>query len=166
MSGKLLLKLEAVNYLLQHHPAEHFAFLAERGNMRLRCVWTGLGCTSAFTNMLSGERVVVVGLGLRPAEHVDMFACLQPSSWIFCWCRPVFYSTLARLLFMEDTPAKFHSFVAPLQQACTHRSALPQTMPSLECLQAQHVRPGCDPDTDAQVQLMLQHDIACATLAT
>lgn len=37
MSGKLLLKLEAVNYLLQHHPAEHFAFLAERGNMRLRC---------------------------------------------------------------------------------------------------------------------------------
>lgn len=65
MSGKLLLKLEAVNYLLQHHPAEHFAFLAERGNMRLR---------------------------------------------------PTFYSTLARLLFMEDTPAKFHSFVAPLQQ--------------------------------------------------
>ena len=40
MSGKLLLKLEAVNYLLQHHPAEHFAFLAERGNMRLRWVWT------------------------------------------------------------------------------------------------------------------------------
>lgn len=65
MSGKLLLKLEAVSYLLQHHPAEHFAFLAERGNMRMR---------------------------------------------------PVFYATLARLLFMDDTPAKFHSFVAPLQQ--------------------------------------------------
>ncbi len=65
MSGKLLLKLEAVTYLLQHHPAEHFAFLSERGNMR---------------------------------------------------ARPVFYSTLARLLFMDDTPAKFHSFVAPLQQ--------------------------------------------------
>ncbi len=65
MSGKLLLKLEAVTYLLQHHPAEHFAFLGERGNMR---------------------------------------------------ARPVFYATLARLLFMDDTPAKFHSFIAPLQQ--------------------------------------------------
>ena len=65
MSGKLLLKLEAVTYLLQHHPAEHFAFLAEPGNMRARVT---------------------------------------------------FYATLARLLFMDDTPAKFHSFVAPLQQ--------------------------------------------------
>lgn len=31
--------------------------------------------------------------------------------------RTTFYHTLARLLFMEDTPAKFKSFVAPLQQA-------------------------------------------------
>lgn len=30
--------------------------------------------------------------------------------------RTTFYHTLARLLFMEDTPAKFKSFVAPLQQ--------------------------------------------------
>ncbi|GAB4820934.1 hypothetical protein N2152v2_007980 [Parachlorella kessleri] len=30
--------------------------------------------------------------------------------------RTTFYNTLARLLFMEDTPAKFKSFVAPLQQ--------------------------------------------------
>ena len=30
--------------------------------------------------------------------------------------RTTFYNTPARLLFMEDTPAKFKSFVAPLQQ--------------------------------------------------
>jgi len=65
MSGKLLLKLDAVTFLLSHHPAEHFSFLTQRGNMR---------------------------------------------------ARPMFYATLARLLFMEDTPTKFHSFVAPLQQ--------------------------------------------------
>ena len=34
--------------------------------------------------------------------------------------RTTFYFTLARLLFMEDTPANFKSFVAPLQQVrCT-----------------------------------------------
>ncbi len=41
--------------------------------------------------------------------------------------RTTFYHTLARLLFMEDTPAKFKSFVAPLQQVrhsedCMHAS--------------------------------------------
>jgi exportin-7 len=65
MSGKLLLKLDATAFILQHHTAEHFAFLDDPANSRSR--------TS-------------------------------------------FYCTLARLLFMEDTPAKFKSFVAPLQQ--------------------------------------------------
>lgn len=65
MSGKLLLKLDAVTFLLAHHPAEHFPFLTRRDNMR---------------------------------------------------SRPMFYATLARLLFMDETPAKFHTFVSPLQQ--------------------------------------------------
>ena len=77
MSGKLLLKLEAVTFLLSHHPAEHFAFLGQRGNMR---------------------------------------------------ARPMFYATLARLLFMDDTPAKFHSFVAPLQQAALPPPPLPRPL--------------------------------------
>ena len=66
MSGKLLLKLDAVAFILGHHTAEHFAFLRDPGNSR---------------------------------------------------ARTAFYATLARLLFMEDTPARFKAFVAPLQQA-------------------------------------------------
>jgi exportin-7 len=30
--------------------------------------------------------------------------------------RTLFYSTLARLLFMEDMPARFKAFITPLQQ--------------------------------------------------
>ncbi len=66
MSGKLLLKLDAVAFILGHHTAEHFAFLADPANSR---------------------------------------------------ARTAFYATLARLLFMEDTPLRFKAFVAPLQQA-------------------------------------------------
>ncbi|KAI3436525.1 hypothetical protein D9Q98_005942 [Chlorella vulgaris] len=65
MSGKLLLKLEAIAFLLTHHTSDYFPFLSEPSNLRNRTT---------------------------------------------------FYHTLARLLFMEDTPAKFKSFVAPLQQ--------------------------------------------------
>ena len=65
MSGKLLLKLEAVAFILANHSAENFSFLEEPCNSR---------------------------------------------------ARSLFYHTLARLLFMEDTPAKFKTFVAPLQQ--------------------------------------------------
>ena len=64
-SGKLLLKLDFTSYILQHHTAEHFAFLDDAANSR---------------------------------------------------SRTTFYFTLARLLFVEDTPAKFKAFVAPLQQ--------------------------------------------------
>ena len=65
MSGKLLLKLDSTGFLLTHHTAEHFPFLAAPANL----------CA-----------------------------------------RTAFYHTLARLLFMEDTPQKFKAFVAPLQQ--------------------------------------------------
>ena len=65
-SGKLLLKLDFTSYILQHHTAEHFAFLDDPANSR---------------------------------------------------SRTTFYFTLARLLFVEDTAAKFKAFVAPLQQA-------------------------------------------------
>lgn len=63
MSGKLLQKLEAVHFMLQHHTSEHFGFLEEHTHNRT-----------------------------------------------------IFYHTLSRLLFMEDTPSNFKSFVAPLQQ--------------------------------------------------
>lgn len=65
MSGKLLLKLESIAFLLTHHTAEYFPFLTGPANLR---------------------------------------------------SRTTFYHTLARLLFMEDTPQKFKAFVAPLQQ--------------------------------------------------
>ena len=63
MSGKLLQKLEAVHFMLQHHTSEHFGFLEEHTRNRT-----------------------------------------------------IFYNTLSKLLFMEDTPSNFKSFVAPLQQ--------------------------------------------------
>ncbi|KAL4457497.1 hypothetical protein ABPG75_012362 [Micractinium tetrahymenae] len=65
MSGKLLLKLDAIAFLLTHHTSDYFPFLTDPSNLRNRTT---------------------------------------------------FYHTLARLLYMEDTPAKFKSFVAPLQQ--------------------------------------------------
>ncbi len=95
MSGKLLLKLEATAFILQHHTAEHFAFLDDPANSRSR--------TS-------------------------------------------FYCTLARLLFMEDTPAKFKSFVAPLQQVphctcltpCHHVTLLSASIDSSRLTHAQY----------------------------
>lgn len=36
MSGKLLLKLDAISYILQHHASENFAFLDEPVNSRNR----------------------------------------------------------------------------------------------------------------------------------
>jgi exportin-7 len=65
MSGKLLLKLEAISYILAHHTSEYFPFLDDPVNARNRTT---------------------------------------------------FYATLARLLFMEETTAKFKTFLAPLQQ--------------------------------------------------
>eukprot|EP00803_Ostreobium_quekettii_P004119 evm.model.scf_281.4 EVM.evm.TU.scf_281.4 scf_281:37255-51104(+) len=65
MSGKLLMKLETVNTLLQHHSSDRFDFLR------------------------------------------------QPTSFR---SRTIFYNTLTKLLFMEDTPTKFKTFVAPMQQ--------------------------------------------------
>lgn len=63
MSGKLMLKLEAINFILNNHTAEQFPFLNEQSNMRNRTT---------------------------------------------------FYLTLGRLLFMEDSPARFRTFMAPL----------------------------------------------------
>ncbi|EFJ44129.1 hypothetical protein VOLCADRAFT_65225 [Volvox carteri f. nagariensis] len=65
MSGKLLMKLDAVSQLLVAHTSEHYAFLDAPGNGRNRTTY---------------------------------------------------YATLARLLFMEDTPARFRAFVTPLHQ--------------------------------------------------
>jgi hypothetical protein len=65
MSGKLLLKLDAVALMLTQHTSQHFKFLDHPVNTRNRTMY---------------------------------------------------YATLARLLFMEETPARFKNFVAPLQQ--------------------------------------------------
>ena len=63
MSGKLLQKLEAVHFMLQHHTSDHFGFLEDHTRNRT-----------------------------------------------------IFYHTLSRLLFMDDTPSNFKAFAAPLQQ--------------------------------------------------
>ncbi|GIL63010.1 hypothetical protein Vafri_17171 [Volvox africanus] len=88
MSGKLLMKLDAVSQLLVAHTSEHYAFLDAPGNGRNRTTY---------------------------------------------------YATLARLLFMEDTPARFRAFVMPLHQvllqlgqavaAAPTAAALRQTVP-------------------------------------
>jgi len=63
MSGKLLMKLDCVAFLLGHHTSEYYAFLDHPANTRNRTT---------------------------------------------------FYSTLARLLFMDETPLRFRAFVAPI----------------------------------------------------
>lgn len=64
MSGKLLLKLEAVHFMLANHTSSYYSFLEYPVNGRNR--------TS-------------------------------------------YYHTLARLLFMEDIPSRFKTFMMPLQ---------------------------------------------------
>ncbi|KAL3148536.1 hypothetical protein ABBQ38_013973 [Trebouxia sp. C0009 RCD-2024] len=86
MSGKLLQKLEAVHFMLQHHTSDDFGFLEEHARNRT-----------------------------------------------------IFYHTLSKLLFMEDAPSNFKSFVAPLQQVlvglastssgATNAAALRQSVP-------------------------------------
>lgn len=68
MSGKLLLKLETINYMLANHTQDKFPFLGEYANSRNRSI---------------------------------------------------FYYTLGRLLFMEDSAAKFKVFMEPIGQLCT-----------------------------------------------
>lgn len=67
MSGKLLLRLDAINQTLAHHTPEHFPFLNDYANTRNRTI---------------------------------------------------FYATLGRLLFMEDSTQKFAEFMAPLGALC------------------------------------------------
>jgi len=63
MSGKLLMKLDSISFLLAHHTADHFAFLDHPANTRNRTTY---------------------------------------------------YSTLAKLLFMDEQPLRFKAFVAPI----------------------------------------------------
>lgn len=75
MSGKLLLKLDAVNYILENHTREYFPFLDEYSNSRNRTI---------------------------------------------------FYFTLGRLLFMEDSSAKFKAFISSLQQVFVSLEVTPE----------------------------------------
>ena len=47
-SGKLLLKLDAVHYMLRHHSADEFPFLHQHANVRLRTVFYGTLCKLLF----------------------------------------------------------------------------------------------------------------------
>ena len=47
-SGKLLLKLEAVHYMLRNHAGDDFPFLHAPGNVRLRTVFYGTLCKLLF----------------------------------------------------------------------------------------------------------------------
>lgn len=76
MSGKLLLKLDAVQFILQNHSAEHFGFLA------------------------------------HPPNHKS---------------RTLFYGTLGRLLFLEDSSRRFGQFVQPMHQLLMVMQGQPAT---------------------------------------
>ncbi|KXZ55001.1 hypothetical protein GPECTOR_3g165 [Gonium pectorale] len=83
MSGKLLVKLDAVSSLLSAHTADHYAFLDAPANGRNRTTY---------------------------------------------------YATLARLLFMEDTPARFRAFVTPLHQVLLQLAGAVASAPSVAAL--------------------------------
>ena len=72
MSGKLLLKLDAISFALTNHTDANFPFLREPANAR---------------------------------------------------ARTVFYSTLGRLLFMDESPARFKAFMAPFDALCAQLAA-------------------------------------------
>ena len=72
MSGKLLLRLDAIKGTLVAHTPDHFPFLAQYANTRNRTI---------------------------------------------------FYATLGRLLFMEDSAEKFHEFMAPFGDLCDRLAA-------------------------------------------
>lgn len=71
MSGKLMLKLDAISHILTNHTSANFQFLDHPDNGRNRTV---------------------------------------------------FYTTLGKLLFSDDSTTRFRSFVAPIQQASRRRS--------------------------------------------
>lgn len=50
------------------------------------------------------------GLSCHAFLHLHMRSVMSSS------CRTAYYHTLARLLFMEDTPSRFKTFMLPLQQ--------------------------------------------------
>lgn len=74
MTGKLLLKLESVKFIIANHSPENFPFLAE-------------------------------------------YKCSRS--------RTTFYYILGSLVFMEDSPVKFRTFMEPLQQVALNLEATP-----------------------------------------
>ncbi|XP_066369486.1 uncharacterized protein [Miscanthus floridulus] len=74
MTGKLLLKLESVKFIIANHSPENFSFLAE-------------------------------------------YKCSRS--------RTTFYYILGSLVFMEDSPVKFRTFMEPLQQVAFNLEATP-----------------------------------------
>lgn len=65
MSGKLLLKLEAVHFMLGHHTSTYYNFLEQPVNSRNRCEGRGggVGCLCVCLCVWGGERDVGMGRG-------------------------------------------------------------------------------------------------------
>lgn len=75
------------------------------------------------------------------------WGCWITSLLLMCCCysyRTAYYHTLARLLFMEDTPSRFRDFMLPLQQVCHQLLGLftlQEVLPTLGCTCSEHPEP-------------------------
>ena len=88
-------------------------------------------CTCATCQTALNLTSVPAHLPCLPADYFPFLT--DPSN---LRNRTTFYHTLARLLFMEDTPAKFKSFVAPLQQVLAGLAAASSNATNAAALRA------------------------------
>jgi hypothetical protein len=134
MSGKLLLKLEAVHFMLANHTSNYYSFLEQPVNSRNRC--------AALRAHPQRARSVVVARRGVPWRSRLPLACSTPHRRTrHTRCRhtqthtrtprtrgarrggrTAYYHTLARLLFMEDAPSRFKTFMQPLQNVRAPRA--------------------------------------------
>ena len=65
--------------------------------------------------------------------------------------RTIFYATLGRLLFMEDTPGKFNAFLAPFTVVCNNLAA---AAGDVNAFRSQQARPRpCNPPSSRSPKL-------------
>ena len=80
-SGKLLLKLDAVHYLLRHHTADDVAFLHADGNVRLRTVYYSTLCKLLFLD----EASIKFKAFIEPLTRIFRFALLALRLVLCCF---------------------------------------------------------------------------------
>jgi hypothetical protein len=109
MSGKLLLKLEAVHYMLAHHTSAYYSFLDHAANSRNRtCYYNTLARLLFMEDAPSRFKAF-----MTPLQSVSerMLLCLMLGfvlSCGCCWCCCIcYYNMLALLLLVEDVPSRF-----------------------------------------------------------